>query len=409
MIKKVKIELLEPGVFIHDFNCGWQSNNLITSQTLIQDKKVIGILDSWGIREVYIDTDKGKDVYESRPAIEIREKTERGLKQIAETQPASIRNIPLKEELAVAKNIKKQAVTVIHKVMESVREGEPLETDESYQLIDKMEKSVSRNRDALVLLTRIRKKDEYTLMHSISVGAYVLNFCNFYKLSQKRTLSLSIGALFHDIGKTKVPLSILNKTGKLDDKEFATMKKHAEYSAKILETAHGLPYEAYDIGLHHHERHDGNGYPHQLKADQIAFGSQLAAIADVYDAITSDRCYRNGMDRVEALHKLYEWSESHFNKELTHKFIRCIGVYPIGTCVTLESGKVGVVVGSTESLVQPAVHLFYDKKKDKKISVPDLDLSKTDDRVVGYADSSSYDLSKLDIFKDITGDLFSAA
>lgn len=409
MIKKVKIELLEPGVFIHDYNCDRQSSNLITSQTVVHNKKVIEILGDMGIREVYIDTDKGIDIEESIPAHQARRDTEEGLHKIAELQPASTRNIPLTVELKVARNIKKQATTVIRNVMEKVREGKPLETEEAYQLVEKMETSVTRNRDALVLLTMIRKKDEYTMMHSVSVGAYVLNFCNFYKVPQDVTLNLAMGALFHDIGKTQVPLAILNKPGRLTEEEFALIKKHTEYSAQILHSGHKLPAEAFDMGLHHHERFDGTGYPHRLRGDQIAFGSQLAAIADVYDAMTSDRCYKVGIDRVEALRKLYEWSGFHFNKDLTHKFIRCIGVYPIGSCVALESGRVGIVVGSTESLIQPVVHIFYDKKRDNEVSIPDVDLFKTGDQVVGYEESCNFDLQRLEAFKEVAADLFQTA
>ncbi|MEJ2691097.1 MAG: HD-GYP domain-containing protein [Deltaproteobacteria bacterium] len=409
MIKKVKIELLEPGVFVHDFNSDRRSSNLITSQTLIRDRRIVEILGSMGIREVNIDTDKGIDVQESIPALEVRTEIEEGLHELAAKQPDSIRNIPLTEELAVARKIKSQAVSVIRNVIESVRKGKPLETGEAFHLVEEMENSVTRNRDALVLLTMIRKKDEYTMMHSISVGAYILNFCNFYKVQEQQTLNLAIGALFHDIGKTRIPHAILNKPGPLDEKEFAIMKKHAQYSAEILQSGHHLPSETFDMGLHHHERYDGTGYPHHLKGEQISFGSQLAAIADVYDALTSDRCYKAGIDRVEALRKLYEWSGLHFNKDLTHQFIRCIGVYPIGSCVTLASGRVGIVVGSTESLIQPIVHIFYDKKKEREITIPELDLSQTEDQVVGYEESCNFDLKKLDAFKEVATDIFHAA
>jgi HD-GYP domain-containing protein (c-di-GMP phosphodiesterase class II) len=244
------------------------------------------------------------------------------------------------------------------------------------------------------------------MMHSISVGAYILNFCNSNKISRDQTMALAIGALFHDIGKTRIPLAILNKPGKLSDDEFTEMKKHSLYSAEVLRNAKGLPEEAYDMGLHHHERYDGTGYPHGLKGDEICFGSQLCAIADVYDALTSDRCYKNGIDRVEALRKLYEWSEYHFNKELTYKFIRGIGVYPIGTCVKLESGRIGVVVGSTESSEKPVVRIFYDEKKKAELPVHDLDLFYTEDRVAMYEDAGKWDLKKMSIFKDVSADLF---
>lgn len=111
-----------------------------------------------------------------------------------------------------------------------------------------------------------------------------------------------------------IPLSILNKPGKLTDLEFEEMKRHAEYSAEVMKSAERIPHEAFDMGLHHHERYDGTGYPHGLKGDEIGYGSQIAAICDVFDAITSARCYKDGMDSILALRKLYEWSNYHLIK-----------------------------------------------------------------------------------------------
>ncbi len=401
MIKKVRVDQLRPGIFVHDFNSGWKTNNLIINETLIKEQKIIDIITSWGIKEVYIDTDRGLDVAEARTAVEATRETDRALHRLGEAKPATTRHISLKEELVAAKSIRIEAINVVQRNMTAAQEGKPVDVAEAFQLIEKMEDSVARNKDALVLLTQIRNKDEYTLMHSISVGALVLSFCHFCKLPHSLTLNLAVGALFHDIGKTRVPLAILNKPGKLNDYEYAEIKKHAEYSSDVLRDAKGLPLEAYDMGLHHHERFDGNGYPHGLKGEEISYGAQLAAIADVYDAITSDRCYQNGIDRVEGLRKLYEWSEYHFNKELTYKFIRCIGVYPIGTCVKLESGLVGVVVGSTESLVQPVVRVFHNESKKGAVPLHDLDLSKVGDRVVSYEESRKWDLGKLKIFGDL--------
>ncbi len=400
MIKKIKVEQLRPGIFVHDFNCGWKTGNHILDPNKINSTKIIDILISWGIKEVYIDTDRGLDISKAKTTIELKSETDKALRQMAAKKPRSPKNIPLREELAVAKNIKKQAIIIINSAMRDAMAGKPVETEGAYELIEKMDKSIMRNRDALVLLTRIRNKDEYTLMHSISVGAYILNYCSTYKLPHHLTVNLAIGGLFHDIGKTKIPLTILNKPGKLTNEEFTEMKRHAEYSAAILKDSRTLPEAACDIALHHHERYDGNGYPHGLKGDEITFGSQLAAIADVYDALTSDRCYKKGIDRVEGLRKLYEWSEFHFNKDLTYKFIRCIGVYPIGTCVQLASGRIGVVVGSTENVTQPIVRIFYDNRKKLPMPAHDLDLSITDDKVIKYEDGDKWDIKKMHIFED---------
>ena len=401
MIKKIKIDQLKPGVFIHDFDSGWHTENLFINQTLVKNTRTIEIISSWGIKEVFIDTDKGLDIDEAKTGREVQLETDENLRKLAEADPSSSYYVPLKEEVALAEDIKKEATSVIQRAAQNIQDGKPLETEDAFLLIEKMQESVTRNKDALILLTRIRQKDEYTLMHSISVGSLVLSFCNYAKIPHDRTLNFAGGALFHDIGKTLIPLSILNKPGKLTDLEFEEMKRHAEYSAEVMKSAEKIPHEAFDMGLHHHERYDGSGYPHGLKGDEIGFGSQIAAICDVYDAITSNRCYRDGMDSILALRKLYEWSSYHFNKDLTYQFIRCVGVYPIGTCVRLESGLIGVVVGSTDNVLQPIVRVFYDNKKQDSVTLYDRDLFKIGDKVTSYEDTGKWDLKKLKIFEDL--------
>lgn len=401
MIKKVKVEQLEPGIFVHDFNCQWRESNLRMDQLLIKDKKIVDLLISMGVKEVYIDTDRGRDVSDAKPALEVKLEAEKVILTLGQNEQLPAATVSFKEELQVARHIKKQAVDVMEKAMANVRSGKPLETESTYDLIEKMNESITRNKDALLLLTRIRMKDEYTLMHSISVGAYILNFCNANQIPHDRTMNLAIGAMFHDLGKTMVPLEILNKPGKLDDSEFEMIKRHPVDSAEILRGTEGLPAEAYDMGLHHHERCDGKGYPHGLKGEEISYASQLAAVADVYDALTSDRCYKKGIDRVEGLRKLYEWSEYHFNKELTYQFIRSIGVYPIGACVKLASERVGVVIGSTDDVIKPVVRVFFDERRKVPLAVFDLDLSQSDDSVAGYEDPKKWELQRVKLFDDV--------
>ncbi len=202
-----------------------------------------------------------------------------------------------------------------------------------------------------------------------------------------------------------IPDEILNKPGKLNHLEFEIIKKHVEYSEEVLQDAIGLPDDARDMGLHHHERFDGHGYPHGLKGKEISYASQITSICDVYDAITSDRCYKDGMESVTALRKLYEWSDYHFNKDLTYKFIRCIGVYPIGSCVKVEGDLIGVVIGSTESLAQPVVRVFYNDNKQDQVPVYDLDLSSTNQQVLCYEDPNRWDFQQMEIFNDLPADL----
>ena len=145
--------------------------------------------------------------------------------------------------------------------------------------------------------------------------------------------------------------------------------------------------QSLNISAQHHERYDGTGYPERLKGEEISKGGQMAAVVDVYDAITSDRIYRKGMDPVDGLRKLYEWGKFHFNEELVQQFIKCAGLYPVGTLVKLESGKLAVVVEpGRENLLQPVVRVVYDTKKAKFVTPLDLDLSgpANGDRVTGH-------------------------
>ena len=404
MIRKIHVDQLKPGIFIHDFNCKMTGENVLINQTLIKSEKAIEIIRSWGIKEVFIDTARGIDIAHTKTVRKMPRSTDKALHKMAVAQPSVSPKIPLKEEIQLARNIKKEAVGIIQRALNSAQEGKPLEAEYAYDLIEKMEESVSRNQDALILLTRIRRKDEYTLMHSISVGSLVLAFCKFCNISHEMTMNLAVGALFHDIGKIKIPLSILNKPGKLTDEEFKIMKRHAEYSAKAMEKAKGLPTEAHDMAMHHHERFDGSGYPDGLKGDEIQFGSQMAAICDVYDAITSVRCYKDGIDSVTGLKKLYKWSDYHFNKELTFKFIHCIGVYPIGSCVKLENNLIGVVIGSTDNVLQPLVRVFYNDQKKADMPIEDLDLSRMGLNVSSYESPDKWNIDKMNIFPDISGE-----
>lgn len=406
MIKKVSVDQLRPGIFVHDFNCPMTGENVFINETLIKTEKAIEILRSWGIKEVFIDTARGVDVSyggDSQPAV--RKSIDNGLHKLAEAKPATQQKVPLKKELNLAKIIKQEAVSVLQRAMDSVRKGNPLETEQAFNLVEKMEKSVSRNQDALILLTRIRKKDEYTLMHSISVSSLVLAFCNFNKIPHDQAMHLAVSALLHDIGKTKIPLSILNKPGKLTAKEFDIMKRHVEYSASIMEGARELPAEAYDIAMHHHERYDGTGYPFGLKGSEISYGSQVTAVCDVFDAITSVRCYKDGLDSVNGLRKLYEQSGHHFNKELTFSFIRCIGVYPIGSYVKLENDLIGVVVGSTENILQPIVRIFFNDQKQSAVRVEDIDLSRAGVNIANYESPDKWGIiDQKKIFTEIAGE-----
>lgn len=401
MIKKVKARQLRVGVFIDDLDFRNSKGKVFLSKTLIQSEKTIQIILAWGVDEVFIDTEKGLDIKPGQSAIETRQRIDRDLRQTAVRSSPQAPVVPLREELAIAQTIKKEAYHTVQRAMDVIAQGKQLDTGDVFRLVEKMSQSVNRNRDALPLLMRIRSKDEYTLMHSISVGSLVLTFCNFCGLAYETTINMAVGALLHDVGKTQIPLQILNKPGRLTPQEMDIIKKHADFSADVMAHSKDLPIEAFDIALHHHERHDGSGYPHGLNGDTIGFAAKVAAICDVYDAMTSERCYKKAMGKLAGLKKLYELSASHFDQELTYKFIEMIGVYPIGTCVRLDNDLIGIVSGSTDNVLQPIVRLFYDDQIGKPIKIEELDLTKVRINIAGYETPASWDADKLKVYKSL--------
>ncbi|NOZ68109.1 MAG: HD-GYP domain-containing protein [Deferribacteres bacterium] len=390
MIKKIKTEQLKVGMYVHDFNCGWLRHPFLTNSAKIRDDKTIEKIIDAGIRELYIDTDKGLDVAGAPTEKEVKQEIQAELNRIAaKPKPDNIKSVSVQEELIRAKEIKKEAKKTVQKIMEDIRLGRQLELEKAEHVVGKMVNSIFRNKDALASLGRIKKTDEYTFFHSVGVSVLMISFAKHLGLDPELIKIIGTGALLHDIGKMKVPLEILNKPGRLTEDEFAKIKEHVEHGRRILKEYPGIDEVSVLVAAQHHERFDGSGYPNGLKGDAISKFGQMAAIADVYDAITSDRCYHKGMLPTEALRKIFEWGEFHFNKELVHQFIRCMGIYPVGTLVSLESGLLGIILDRGEkSLLHPTVRIVYDMKKGRYVTPYDVDLAQPlnggGDRVKSY-------------------------
>lgn len=195
-----------------------------------------------------------------------------------------------------------------------------------------------------------------------------------------------LSGLLHDIGKAKIPLEILNKPSSLSDDEFATVKRHPEHGFEALLHG-GVGDRVRDACLHHHERMDGCGYPHQQAGEAISLMARMTAVCDVYDAITSNRPYKRGWDPADALSKMISW-KGHFDPKVLSAFIEVVGIYPTGSLVRLKSDKLAVVVDQNQqSYTRPLVRAFYCTASARAIPVELLDLSSNgDDCVVGAED-----------------------
>jgi HD-GYP domain-containing protein (c-di-GMP phosphodiesterase class II) len=376
MLKKIDSSQLRVGMAIHDLDCGWMEHPFVRAKFVLTSDDEIRKITRTGIRNVVIDCSKGLDVDAAPTLAEAQASTEAEVTAIA-SKPVKPMRTTLGDEMQRAVGIRRQAVNLVRTVMQDARLGKAVEMENVSPVVTSITESILRNNGALLSLMRIKTKDDYTFLHSVSVCTLLVAFCRSRGMDEDTIYEAGIGGLLHDTGKALVPDSILNKPGRLTDEEFAIIKKHPRDGYDILRQTPEIGAIPLDITLHHHERRDGSGYPEMQNEGEISELAQMAAIVDVYDAITSDRCYHKGMPAADALRKIYEWSKFHFNPGLAQEFMRCVGIYPVGTMVMLESGRLGVVVEPHESnLLTPKVNVFFNTKSQMYIRPELLDLSR---------------------------------
>ncbi len=384
MIKKIPVAQLRPGMFIHDLDCGWMDHPFLRNRFTVTTEAEVHKVVAARIGEVYIDTAQGDDVRDAPTATEVKAGLECAMAAAAQ---APVPRVPLAEESARARKVHSEAAAIVRNMMSDLRLGNQVRVEQVEPVVERMSDSILRNSGALLSLCRVKNKDDYTFLHSVSVGALLIAFCRELGMDGDAIRQAGVGGMLHDVGKIRVPDAILNKPGKLTDEEFAVMKGHVVESRRILEDTPDVTPTALQVAAQHHERYDGSGYAEGLKGESISRIGQMAAICDVYDAITSDRVYHKGMAPAEALRKIFEWSKFHFNPQLTQAFLRCIGIYPIGTLVKLESGRLALVVDQREgNLLRPLVRVIFHSRANHYLPPEDLDLARSSaaDRIVGH-------------------------
>ena len=273
----------------------------------------------------------------------------------------------LEEETKLVESTFLEAQDLVRDMMWEAKLGRSLNVPGARKLITKLVQSALRNPDALTCFTHLKQKDEYTAQHSLRVAILSLVFGRQLGLTDEELEQLGLGALLLDLGKMKIPSEILNKPAPLLADDMNLARQHVPWGIEIIEKTQHLPATVMEIIRRHHERFDGSGYLDKLKGDAIGLAGLIAGMVDYYDAVTSDRVYRAGISSHVALKKMYEWRGTQFHPELVEKFIQCLGIYPIGSVVELNTGEIGVVVALNRShrlrprviLVQRADKTFY--------------------------------------------------
>jgi HD-GYP domain-containing protein (c-di-GMP phosphodiesterase class II) len=378
MLKRIRTQQLMLGMHLTEFCGSWMEHPFWRSQFVLTDPADIQrILDS-SIQEVWIDAGKGLDVPAGQPAV-LEAATAETIDAVMEASAEAARDVErvsVEVELARAARIcavSRQAVTAMFK---EARLGNAVDTAVARHVVQEITDSVTRNGEALIGLARIKAADDYTYMHSVAVCALMVALARRLGLDDGQTRAAGIAGLLHDLGKAAIPLAVLNKPGKLTDEEFTVIKGHPGQGHAMLLASGDADAVTLDVCLHHHEKTDGSGYPKGLQGDEISLFARMGAVCDVYDAITSNRPYKAGWDPAESLRKMAGWAEGHFDPKVFQAFVKSLGIYPIGSLVRLQSGRIGVVMAqSGGSLLLPRVKVFFSIRKDARIEPALIDLA----------------------------------
>ncbi len=252
---------------------------------------------------------------------------------------------------AVPEELLEEATNEVQNFFQQIELGGNVEVDPMRDLVRGLVGHMLANPDGAPKLFSLKSFDAYTYRHSINVGLLMLLVVRDWGLSEDLMNEIVLGGLLHDLGKLKVGSEIINKNGPLDDNEWLAMKMHPLWSLELLGEHADLPPEALSLIRSHHERMDGRGYPHGVKAGELDRFARLSAVCDVYDALTSRRSYKGKIEFAAAVNILLESSGTHFDSTLLNAFVRRIGLYPVGTLVKLNNGETAIVVRTNPDMV----------------------------------------------------------
>ena len=328
-------------MLVEQLDRSWLTTPFFRHKMTITSPQQIAQLKASGVQSLIVSFDVDLVDEPSKPNPDITVHT---ALPVSETTASVPPTISFKEELPDARRVYQAAKTIVQNAMHDTRLGRAINMDEVNRVVSDMTGSVLRNPDALTSLSRLKKFDEYTFYHSVNTSILAMSLGRDLSLERNTLHQIGVGTLLHDIGKTKIPPELLNKPGRFESYEMEIMKQHVLRGVEVLTTTTGLGDSYLRPALEHHERVDGTGYPHRRVRSELSQFGLMAAVVDIYDAITSDRCYHKGRIAHEALQFLYRLAlEGHLDAALVQRFIHVVGVYPVGSVVELNTGEVAIV------------------------------------------------------------------
>lgn len=425
MLEKIPVERVEPGMHIESLCGRWIDHPFWRTRFVVRDVRQLRELRASGVAECWVDRSKapanlsvqtldaprcepgeagralaaaaGVESMRRMPPEEVDAQAD---ESTAGAAPVVDARVTLEEELVRAQAVLQHAGVAVASLFGEARLGNPIDTGRGRSVVDTIAASVFRHPTALVNLARVRSHSRYTFVHSVAVSALMIGLARRCGLDEAGQHEAGLAGLLHDIGKAGVPVSILEKAGPLDDNEHDRISGHPGFGHRILRGGTDAAATVLDACLHHHERFDGAGYPHGLRGEAIPRSARMNAICDVYDAITSQRPYKPAWDRAESIARMAVWTRAgQFDPQLFRAFVGVVGVYPVGSLLRLQSGRLAVVVEVDPTApATPCVKVFYSARSHMPVPLQRIDLGRpgTHDRIVARESNRDWRFEYLD-------------
>ena len=416
MLKRIAVADLRLGMHLHALEGNWLANPSWRSRFVLKRESDLELVHSSGIARCWIDIDKGSDVRVPAgptPSPNANVSEARATRKVSgssgtyEVERRGVAPPPDKpavqasmaEELPRAAVLLKESQQSVESLFGQARLGVAIDVDHCAPLVAEIIESTTRHSGAMIGLARLKTQDDYAHLHSVAVCALMVSLAQRLGLSESDTHDAGIAGLLLDLGKAVMPPDIINKPGKLSDAEYTLIQTHPERGHALLSQGVGVPAAALDLCLHQHERPDGKGYPNGISGDALSRVARMGAICAVYDAISSNRPYKVGLDPAESIASMAKWAQAgQFDKPIFDAFVECLGIYPTGSLVRLHSGRLGVVVEQNEAAVtKPWVKAFFSTRSQMPIPHESIDTSAPDcgDHIVARESNDTWQFSNL--------------
>ena len=359
MYHKLDADQLRPGMYVVDTGVSWLKHPYLYAVDGELAPPDIDALRAEGYTEAYIDLIRCRpgslppELEALIPAVTTKDAP-------GDFLPPPPR-VALEEELPKARTVFRSSLNLAKNMMDTMRKG-TFDAPGAEPLVENILESLDRNADALFSLCKLRQTDDYTYTHCVNVSVLSVIFARGLGSSDDTLHAIGMGGLFHDVGKALIPLRILNAPRRLTDQEMEIMKRHPQLGFDAMKEYGSLPKEVSQVMLEHHEQYAGGGYPHQLPGKNISLSGRIAAVVDIFDALSSRRVYKEPMPLSKALSILYSMRGKELFPGMVERFIRLLGVYPVGSVVELEDGSLGVVSETNMAMpMKPQIILVRDK------------------------------------------------